>query len=159
MSLAPFADLRVLDFSQVLAGPYTGRVLAELGADVIKVEAPGGDLTRVIAPKRDRGQSGLYTWANLGKRGVCIDLAKPEGRALALELIDGADVFLSNVRLAALERLGLGHQALLARNPRLIYAALTGYGLEGPDRDRAAYDIAAFWARSRLSRACDRARR
>ena len=77
MTELPLAGIRALDFSQVLAGPYTTRVLAELGADVIKVEAPGGDLTRVIAPRRDRGESGLYTWANLGKRNVCIDLAKP----------------------------------------------------------------------------------
>ena len=80
----PLADLTVIDFSQVLAGPYAGRLFADLGADVIKIESPAGDLSRRIAPRRDRGMSGLYTWANVGKRNVCIDLTRDEGRKLAL---------------------------------------------------------------------------
>ena len=74
----PLADLTVVDFSQVLAGPYAGRLFADLGANVIKIESPAGDLSRRIAPRRDRGMSGLYTWANAGKRNVCIDLAQDE---------------------------------------------------------------------------------
>jgi len=125
---ALLAGVRVLDFSQVLAGPYTARILAEMGADVIKVEAPGGDLTRVIAPKRDRGQSGLYTWANLGKRNVCIDLAKPEGRALALDLVRASDVVLENFRPGVADRLGIGWDAVHAANPRAVMVSVNGYG-------------------------------
>ena len=85
------AGVRVIEMGQLIAGPFAGKTLGDFGADVIKIEAPGGDLTRVIAPPRDRGQSGLYTWANLGKRNVCIDLQKPEGRALALGLVTEAE--------------------------------------------------------------------
>lgn len=125
---ALLAGVRVLDFSQVLAGPYTARILAEMGADVIKIEAPGGDLTRVIAPKRDRGQSGLYTWANLGKRNVCIDMAKPEGRALALDLVRTSDVVLENFRPGVADRLGIGWDAVHAANPRAVMISVNGYG-------------------------------
>ena len=136
---APFADLRLLDFSQVLAGPYTGRILAELGADVIKVESPGGDLTRVIAPKRDRGQSGLYTWANLGKRNVCIDLQKPEGRALALELVRRSDAVIENFRPGVAERLGIGWDAVHAANPRAVMVSVNGFGSDSSRREQGAF--------------------
>ncbi|RIL08147.1 MAG: hypothetical protein DCC71_00695 [Proteobacteria bacterium] len=128
MTEALLAGVRVLDFSQVLAGPYTARILAEMGADVIKVEAPAGDLTRVIAPKHDRGQSGLYTWANLGKRNVCIDLQKPDGRALALDLVRRSDVVLENFRPGVAERLGIGWPAVHAANPRAVMVSVNGYG-------------------------------
>jgi CoA:oxalate CoA-transferase len=139
VTAAPFADLRVLDCSQVLAGPYTGRILAELGADVIKVEAPGGDLTRVIAPKRDRGQSGLYTWANLGKRCVCIDLAQPEGRALALDLVRACHVVIENYRPGVADRLGIGWQAVHAANPRAVLVSVNGYGGDSSRREQGAF--------------------
>jgi len=129
---APFDDVRVLDFSQVLAGPYAGRLFAELGADVIKVEAPGGDLTRAIAPKRDRGQSGLYTWANLGKRNVCIDLQRPEGRALALELVRRSQVVIENFRPGVAARLGIDWQAVHASNPRAVMVSVSGFGSDSP---------------------------
>src|SRR5512138_2397703 len=128
MGAPPLAGIRVVDFSQVLAGPYTTRILAELGADVIKVEAPAGDLTRVIAPKRDRGQSGLYTWANLGKRGVCIDLAKPAGVALALDLVRASQVVVENFRPGVADRLGVGWDAVHAANPRAVMISVSGYG-------------------------------
>jgi CoA:oxalate CoA-transferase len=130
MSVLPdlLAGVRVLDFSQVLAGPYTARILAEMGADVIKVEAPGGDLTRVIAPKHDRGHSGLYTWANVGKRNVCIDLQKEAGRALALELVRTSDVVLENFRPGVADRLGIGWAAVHAANPRAVMVSVNGYG-------------------------------
>jgi CoA:oxalate CoA-transferase len=136
---APFADLRVLDFSQVLAGPYTGRLLAELGADVIKVEAPAGDLTRVIAPKHDRGMSGLYTWANLGKRNVCIDLQKVEGRALALDLVRASHAVLENFRPGVAERLGIGWPAVHAANPRAVLVSVSGFGSDSSLRERGAF--------------------
>jgi CoA:oxalate CoA-transferase len=136
---SPCADLRVLDFSQVLAGPYTARILAELGADVIKVEAPGGDLTRVIAPKRDRGQSGLYTWANLGKRNVCIDLQKPEGRALTLDLVRKCDVVIENFRPGVADRLGIGWNAVHAANPRAVMVSVNGYGSDSSWAGKGAF--------------------
>jgi crotonobetainyl-CoA:carnitine CoA-transferase CaiB-like acyl-CoA transferase len=88
---------------------------------------------------------------NRGKRSIAVDLASDAGREIAFELIDGADVFLTNVRMAGLERLGFDYASLKARNPRLIYAAISGYGFEGPDAERAGYDIAAFWARSGIA--------
>ncbi len=139
MTELPLAGVRVLDFSQVLAGPYTTRVLAELGADVIKVEAPAGDLTRVIAPKRDRGASGLYTWANLGKRNVCIDLAKPEGRALALGLVRASQVVVENFRPGVAGRLGIGWDAVHAANSRAVMVSVNGFGSDSSRRDHGAF--------------------
>jgi CoA:oxalate CoA-transferase len=139
MRPAPCADLRVVDFSQVLAGPYVGRILAELGADVIKVEAPSGDLSRVIAPRRDRGMSGLYTWANLGKRNVCIDLAKPEGRELALALVARSDAVLENFRPGVAERLGVGWDAVHQANPRAVMVSISGFGHDSSLRERGAF--------------------
>ena len=139
VSGGPFADVRVLDFSQVLAGPYTARILAELGADVIKVEAPAGDLSRQIAPKHDRGQSGLYTWANLGKRNVCIDLSKPEGRALALDLVRASQVVLENFRPGVADRLGIGWDAVHAVNPRAVMVSVNGFGGDSSWRDHGAF--------------------
>jgi crotonobetainyl-CoA:carnitine CoA-transferase CaiB-like acyl-CoA transferase len=135
----PLAGIRVLDFSQVLAGPYTTRVLAELGADVIKVEAPAGDLTRVIAPKHDRGESGLYTWANLGKRNLCIDLSVPEGRALALDLVRASDVVVENFRPGVADRLGIGWDAVHAANPRAVMVSVNGFGSDSSRREHGAF--------------------
>ena len=135
----PFAGVRVLDCSQVLAGPYAGRLLAEMGADVIKLEAPAGDATRVIAPKGDRGMSGMYTWANLGKRNVCIDLRRPEGRELGFRLACWADVILENFRPGVAERLGLGWEAVHAANPRGVMVSISGFGSDSSLRDRGAY--------------------
>lgn len=136
---APFADLRVVDFSQVLAGPYTGRLLAELGADVIKVEAPAGDLSRRIAPRRDRGASGLYTWANLGKRDVCIDLARAEGRAVALDLVRASHAVIENFRPGVADRLGIGWRDVHAANPRAVMVSVSGYGADSSLRDHGAF--------------------
>jgi crotonobetainyl-CoA:carnitine CoA-transferase CaiB-like acyl-CoA transferase len=150
----PLEGVKVVELGVWIAGPAAGLVLADWGADVIKLEPPGtGDPARTFARMLggDLPFNPPFESDNRNKRSIALDLAKPEGRALALELCAGADVFLTNVRLAALERLGLHPEALLARHPRLIYAALTGYGLDGPDRDRAAYDIAAFWARSGIA--------
>jgi CoA:oxalate CoA-transferase len=136
---APLCDLRVLDFSQVLAGPYAARVLAELGADVIKVEAPAGDLSRRIAPRRDRGQSGLYTWANLGKRCICIDLQQPDGRALALDLVRKCHLVIENFRPGVADRLGVGWTSVHAANPRAVMASISGFGGDSSWRDRGAF--------------------
>jgi CoA:oxalate CoA-transferase len=139
MSAAPFADLRVIEFAQVLAGPYTGRLLAELGADVIKVEAPAGDLSRRIAPRRDRGQSGLYTWANLGKRNVCLDLTEPEGRAVALDLVRASHAVIENFRPGVADRLGIGWRDVHAANPHAVMVSVSGYGSDSSLRDHGAF--------------------
>jgi CoA:oxalate CoA-transferase len=135
----PCDDLIVLDFSQVLAGPYVGRILAELGADVIKIESPRGDPTRVIAPRWDRGESGLYTWANLGKRNVCLDLGQSEGREIALALVERAHVVIENFRPGVAERLGIGWDAVHRANPRAVMVSISGYGNDSSRRDRGAY--------------------
>ena len=135
----PCDDLVVLDFSQVLAGPYVGRILAELGADVIKVESPRGDPTRVIAPKWDRGQSGLYTWANLGKRCLCIDLGREEGRELVHDLIRRAQVVIENFRPGVAERLGIGWSVVQELNPRCVMLSISGYGSDSSRSARGAY--------------------
>ena len=136
---AACGDLRIVDFSQVLAGPYTARVLAELGADVIKVEAPAGDLSRRIAPKHDRGESGLYTWANLGKRNVCLDLARPEGRAVALDLVRASHAVIENFRPGVAERLGIGWPAVHAANRRAVMVSVSGYGSDSSRREHGAF--------------------
>jgi crotonobetainyl-CoA:carnitine CoA-transferase CaiB-like acyl-CoA transferase len=146
--------VRVVELGVWVAGPAAGGILADWGADVVKIEPPGvGDPARLFASMLggDLPFNPPFEMDNRSKRSVVIDLATDEGRALALELVDRADVFVTNVREAGLARLGLDPDALLARNPRLVYCAISGYGRGGPDRDRAAYDIAGFWARSGIA--------
>jgi CoA:oxalate CoA-transferase len=135
----PLAGVRVLDLSRVLAGPYAGRLLADLGADVVKLEPPAGDEIREVAPRRDRGMSGLYTWANVGKRNVCVDLSKPEGREIALELAAGSDVVIENFRPGVAERLGIGWEALHARSPRTVLVSVNGFGRDSSWRARRGF--------------------
>ncbi len=128
--------------------------MADWGADVVKVEPPGGDpIRQFFASVGIEGvaYNPVFEMDNRGKRGVVLDTAQDAGRDALLKLIDGADVFLTNVRPGGLKRAGLDHDALLTRNPRLVYATLTGYGLDGPDADRPGMDAAAFWARSGLA--------
>jgi crotonobetainyl-CoA:carnitine CoA-transferase CaiB-like acyl-CoA transferase len=136
---APLAGLRVIDLSRVLAGPACGRLLADLGADVIKVEPPSEDVSRHVAPKDDRGMSGLYTLANAGKRNVCIELRAPGGVELVLELVRRADVAIENFRPGVLERLGLGWEVIHRANPRALLLSINGYGSASAWADRAAY--------------------
>ena len=150
----PMNGVKVVEIGVWVAGPAAGGILADWGADVIKIEPPGvGDPARLFMKMLggDLPYNPPFEMDNRGKRSVVIDLTTSEGREIALELLDSADVFLSNVRPAALARLDLGPETLRERNPRLIYASVTGYGQEGPDADRAAYDIAAFWARSGIA--------
>jgi len=135
----PLADLTVVDFSQVLAGPYVGRLFADLGANVIKIESPAGDLSRSIAPRRDRGMSGLYTWANVGKRNVCLDLTKDAGHELALALVAKADIVVENFRPGVADRLGIGWEAVHAANPRAVMVSISGFGATSSLRDRGAF--------------------
>jgi CoA:oxalate CoA-transferase len=129
---SPLADLVVLDLTRALAGPIVGRLLADLGAEVVKVEPPGGDLTRWIVP-RSEGMSVYYAQCNVGKRCVSIDLTRAEGRDLLLRLVERADIVLENYRPGVLDRLGLGFDALSARNPRIVLASISGWG-HGNDR-------------------------
>ncbi len=150
----PMAGIKVVEMGVWVAGPAAGGILADWGADVVKIEPPGiGDPARLFRYMLggDLPYNPVFENDNRSKRSVAVDLRKPEGLAIALDLIRQADVFLSNIRPAGLARLGLDPDTLCKRFPRLVYAIVTGYGLEGPEADRAAYDIAAFWARSGIA--------
>jgi crotonobetainyl-CoA:carnitine CoA-transferase CaiB-like acyl-CoA transferase len=135
--------VRVLDLTQYLAGPSCTRLLAELGADVIKVEmAPYGDPTRAGQPRRDR-RSGGFVQQNRGKRSLCVDLRRPEGVALVKELVPHVDVLVENYSAGVMERRGLGYEALSAINPRLIMASVSGFGQTGPLRHKTSFDFIA----------------
>jgi CoA:oxalate CoA-transferase len=134
----PLEGIRVLDFTRVLAGPHATRMLSDLGADVIKVEPPNGDLTRFATPKVN-GLSTYFVQQNAGKRNVSIDLATAAGASLAAELAEHCDVVVENYRPGVMQRLGLDHATLRARQPRLVYASITGYGSTGPWTKRRAY--------------------
>ena len=149
----PLAGVKVVELGVWVAGPAAGGILADWGADVVKIEPPDGDPARGFAKMLggDVPFNPPFEMDNRSKRSIVIDVARPGGIDLAYELLDAADVFVTNIRLAALSRLGLDPDTLRARSPGLVYGIITGYGLDGPDRDRAAYDIGAFWARSGIA--------
>jgi crotonobetainyl-CoA:carnitine CoA-transferase CaiB-like acyl-CoA transferase len=154
MAGGPLAGVRVVELGVWVAGPGAGAVLAEWGADVIKVEAPEGDPMRrlfSITAGHGQTQSPPFDLDNRGKRSVVLDLRAPEGRDAMRRLVATADVFLTNLRPDAVERLGLGPSTLLGELPHLVYASVTGYGRDGPDADRAGYDVGAFWARTGMA--------
>jgi crotonobetainyl-CoA:carnitine CoA-transferase CaiB-like acyl-CoA transferase len=137
----PLSGVRVLDLTTVVMGPFATQILGDLGADVIKVEPPpSGDSMRWVGPFRNDGMGPMYLQANRNKRSVVLDLKSDAGRDALLALADAADVFVYNVRPQAMARLGLGYEALAARNPALIYCGAVGYGSRGPDSGRAVYD-------------------
>jgi len=145
---APLKGLRVLELARILAGPWAGQLLADLGADVVKVERPdAGDDTRHWGPPFLTGGDGAALGAayfhscNRGKRSVALDLATEAGRARVLELADDADVVIENYKVGGLDRYGLGADMLCARNPRLIHCSVTGFGQDGPYAQRAGYDF------------------
>ena len=147
----PMEGIRVVELGVWVAGPCAGMILADWGAEVIKVEPPGGDPYREIfsvSAGVDVETNPPFEMDNRGKRSITVDISKPEGAAIVADLAAEADVFVTNARVPALERAGLDYEDLAARNPRLIYARVTGFGEDGPDRDRAAYDVGAFWARA-----------
>ena len=140
----PLEGIRVVDYSHFLAGPYVGRCLAALGAEVIKVERPGGgDAGRQHATVLDDRTSGYFLQLNMGKRGVSVNMKDPRGRAFMERLCDSADVFVENYRPGALDKLGLGYDTLSARNPGLIYCSISAYGHTGPDAHRAGFGLIA----------------
>ena len=137
----PLDGVTILDLTWVLAGPYASMVLCDLGADVIKVERPPwGDIARTTGPYQN-GWSGYFFSINRGKRSVSIDLGKAEGRELFQKLAEKVDVVMENFTPGTMERLGIGYEALAARNPRLIFASTSGFGQTGPYRERPALDI------------------
>jgi crotonobetainyl-CoA:carnitine CoA-transferase CaiB-like acyl-CoA transferase len=138
MSDGPLSGLRVLDLSRVLSGPSCTKVLADLGADVIKAEPPEGDLTRTAHP-RVGGIPVYFAQQNCGKRCISVDLSRPEGVDLCLRLAAESDIVVENFRPGVLDRLGLGYSVVAARHPRVIYCSITGYGQDGPAAGRRAY--------------------
>ena len=145
----PLAGIRVLDLSRILAGPWAGQTMADLGAEVIKVERPGGgDDTRGWGPPFVRDRSGRETadaayfhCANRGKRSVTLDLSDPRGQRIARALAGTADILIENYKVGGLARYGLGYDDLKAVNPRLVYCSITGFGQTGPYSERAGYDF------------------
>jgi crotonobetainyl-CoA:carnitine CoA-transferase CaiB-like acyl-CoA transferase len=145
----PLAHIRVLDLSRIMAGPWAGQILADLGADVVKVERPGaGDDTRGWGPPflkdksgRDTREAGYFLAVNRGKRSIAVDLAESEGQRIVRALAARADIVLENFKAGTLAKYGLGYDDLRAVNAGLIYCSITGFGLDGPRRDQAAYDF------------------
>ncbi len=145
MSQSPHTGLKVLELARILAGPWIGQTLADLGADVIKVESPAGDDTRGWGPpfiERDGERTAAYFHAcNRGKRSVVADFATEEGRALVRELASEADVLIENFKVGGLKKYGLDHDSLKSVNPGIVYCSVTGFGQDGPYAGRAGYDF------------------
>lgn len=132
----------VLDLSHALAGPFCSMMLGDHGAKVIKIEPPGaGDISRAWGSKGPSGDAGYFISLHRNKRGIVLDLKNPRGKATFLRLVERADVVLENYRVGALEKLGLGYEVARARNPAIIYCSISGFGQDGPYRDRAALDL------------------
>src|SRR4051812_241653 len=150
----PLAGVRVLDLTRVLSGPHAARMLADMGADVIKVEPPGGDLTRFANP-RVAGLAGYFIQQNTGKRNISLDMGEPEAVDLLLAVAGRCDVIIENFRPGVMDRMGLGYDVVAAANPRIVYASINGYGSTGPWRSRRAY-AAVVGAETGFTRAqCD----
>jgi crotonobetainyl-CoA:carnitine CoA-transferase CaiB-like acyl-CoA transferase len=149
----PLEGIRVVELAVWVAGPGAAGILADWGADVVKIEPPTGDPARSFQRMLggDLDVNPVFELDNRGKRGIVVDLATEAGATIADRLLAEADVFVTNLRSRALAQLGLDPDTLLARHPALVYALITGYGREGPDADRAAYDIAAYWARAGIA--------
>ncbi|KAF2390826.1 CaiB/BaiF CoA transferase family protein [Pseudomonas frederiksbergensis] len=139
--LGPLASLKVLDFSTLLPGPFASLLLADMGADVLRIESPTRmDLLRVLPP-HDQGVSASHAYLNRNKRSLALDLKQPEALAVIKQLLQDHDIVLEQFRPGVMERLGLGYEALKAINPKLIYVSITGYGQTGPYKDRAGHDL------------------
>ncbi|PZO65842.1 MAG: CoA transferase [Paracoccus denitrificans] len=138
--MGPLSGLKVIDMTSVVMGPYTTQLLGDYGADIIKVEAPGGDVVRQVGPSRHPGMGPLFLNSNRSKRSITMDLKTEAGRDALLRLAETADILIYNVRPAAMDRLGLSYDTLSQRNPRLIYTGVFGYGQNGPYAAKPAYD-------------------
>ena len=142
---APLDGIRVIELARILAGPWAGQTLSDLGAEVIKVEAPEGDDTRRWGPPwidRDGERSAAYFHAcNRGKKGITCDFRTPEGQETVRALVAGADVVIENFKVGGLAKYGLDYESLRAVNPKIIYCSITGFGQTGPYAHRAGYDF------------------
>ena len=136
----PLAGVRVIDLTAVVLGPVATQILGDLGADIVKIEAPEGDVMRWLGPMRHPAMGAYFLNVNRNKKSVVLDLRKPAARAALLRLAAGADVLVHNMRPGAARRLGIDYPAVNAANPRLVYASASGWRADGPHRDRAAYD-------------------
>jgi crotonobetainyl-CoA:carnitine CoA-transferase CaiB-like acyl-CoA transferase len=149
--------VKVIEHATYFAAPGAGGILSDWGAQVIKIEPPGGDPVRSNFPTKGTGKEHLtdnpaFDGDNRGKKSIVVDTRTEDGREIVRKLADTADVFLTNVRPGGIERSGLSYDILSKRNPKLVYCALTGYGLEGPDANRPGFDVASFWSRSGIAR-------
>lgn len=149
--------VKVVEHATYFAAPGAGGILSDWGAEVIKIEPPGGDPVRNNFPTKGTGKEHLtdnpsFDADNRGKKSIVVDARTEDGREIIRKLADGADVFLTNVRPGGIERSGLSYDILSKRNPKLVYCALTGYGLEGPDANAPGFDVASFWSRSGIAR-------
>jgi crotonobetainyl-CoA:carnitine CoA-transferase CaiB-like acyl-CoA transferase len=148
------SDLKVVEWSTWIAGPGCAAVMADWGAQVIKIESAAGDATRTFWPDTAESPGNpIFSNENRGKKGVVLDVGKPDGRAALIAILKGADVFITNVRPGALKRARLDYDSLKDELPWLIYANVTGYGLTGPDADTPAFDLTGFWNRSGVAHA------
>ena len=146
--------LKVVEMSTWIAGPGCAGVMADWGADVVKVEAPGGDAIRAFYPDTAESPGNpIFTNENRGKKGVLLDVTKPDGRNALIAVLRNADIFITNVRPGSMKRLRLDYESLKGELPKLIYCAITGYGLVGPDADTPAFDLTGFWTRSGVAHA------
>src|SRR4029079_1755245 len=149
--MGPLTGLKVIDMSRVLAGPWCGQIMADLGCQVIKIERPGrGDDTRGWGPPnlkdaqgKDTGEAGYYLAANRGKKSLTLDIASPEGQEIVRALVKDADILIENYKVGQLAKYGLDFKTLHQMNPRLIYCSITGFGQTGPYADRPGYDVMA----------------
>ena len=142
--MGPLSGLKVIELAHIMSGPTAGMLLADMGADVIKVErVPDGDDTRRFTPPEVKGESSAFMMMNRNKRGIALDLKRPAANAALRRIIDRSDVVVENFRVGTMERLGLGYAVLRRSNPRLIYCALSGYGLTGPDATKGGFDLVA----------------
>lgn len=152
LTLLPLEGIRVLEASQVMAGPYCALLLADMGADVVKVEKPrGGDDARRMGPPFINGESAAFLAINRNKRSLALDLKQPAGQGVFRRLAGRADVLVENFRPGTLDGLGLGYTDLAAEHPELIYCSISGYGQTGPDRERGGYDLVAQGAAGLMS--------
>lgn len=141
--VGPLAGMKVIELAHIMAGPVCGMMLADMGADVIKVEKPDGDDTRRFLPPDIKGESAAYLMMNRNKRGIALNLKDPDAIAVLRKMLDSADVVIENYRQDTMEKLGLGYESLRQSNPKLVYCAISGFGRTGPYAERGGFDLIA----------------
>ena len=147
----PLEGLKVIELANYVAAPTVGRLCADMGADVIKIEGRGGDAWRITAAgltKTELYENPVFDSSNAGKKSLSLNLKAPEGKEIFFKLLEDADILITNTRHQSLVKLGVDYDSIKNRFPRLIYATLTGYGYEGPDCDAPGFDNIAFWSRT-----------